>query len=298
MKTTKLKILIVPCLLAALAGFTPLFAQNAERKVGADANGSTSAQGGGSSSSSSSSSFSETRSKKVVIINGKTVVDESTHTVNGDEVNQGEDDPEGDKRPWLGLRAEAASSALRAQLGLDEEEGIVVVDVVQDGPADQADLRVNDILLKLEGKPLGSPEDLENALEERFVGQTVTVEYLRRGVRGEVDVTLEKNPARDGDGNDPGNQEQMEELLERMRKMMKQEGAGGGARIQIEDVDGRGGNFRQNDGNGSFKIEVNGNNAQDLDAILDNPNLPEEFKRTVRDMQKRMEQFGTRKGED
>lgn len=298
MKTTKLKILIVPCLLAALAGFTPLFAQNAERKVGADANGSTSAQGGGSSSSSSSSSFSETRSKKVVIINGKTVVDESTHTVNGDEVNQGEDDPDGDMGPWLGLRAEAASSALRAQLGLDEEEGIVVVDVVQDGPADQADLRVNDILLKLEGKPLGSPKDLEDALDEQFVGQTVTIEYLRRGVRGEVDVTLEKNPGKDGDGNDFENQEQMEELLERMRKMMKQEGAGGGARIQIEDADGRAGNLRQNGGNSSFKIEVNGNNAEDLDAILDNPNLPEEFKRTVRDMQKRMEQFGTRKGED
>ena len=87
--------------------------------------------------------------------------------------------------------------------------------------------------------------------------------------------------------------------MDRMREMMKRNGVGGGgANIRIEGANGDSNQSRPNGGSHSVQIQVNGDNSQDLDAILDNPNLPEEFKRMVRDMQKRMQQFGADKGEN
>lgn len=286
--TTILKTLLLPILILPLICLSPIYGNDAEgRTFGniADADATGFAESGGSGSS-----HSETSTKRVVIINGETVVNESTHTINGDNVDEGEEGPQ--DKPWLGLRTEEASPALRAQLSLSEDEGIVIADVVKDGPADKAGLRVNDILLKFEGKPLGSPKDLEDALNGRRVGEVVTIEYLRRGRHGEADAKLEKKPGPNGNNPDPKTQEQLEDMVNRMREMMKQRAAGGGPRIEIEGVGANLENRLPNGGGGSIKIEVNGDNIQDLDAILDNPNLPEDFKRTVRDMKRRMQQFG------
>lgn len=276
MKTTQL---IIPILLVAIAGPMPLSAQCK------DGNSNST-----SSSHSESSSSSESMSRKVVIINGKTVVDETKHTKNGADVDRDADEPAADDEPWLGLRAEEASSALRAQLGLGEDEGLVVMDVAEDGPADKADLRVNDILLKFEDQPLGTPEDLLDALEGHQVGQTVKIEFLRRGEKSEAKVTL-------GNRNDAKGQEQLKEMKKRLREMMMNNGADG-ADIRIDGFDALLDNLDVEGGNRSFKLEVNGDNIQDLDEVLNNPNLPDEFKKTVRDMLSRMQAFDEKPAEN
>lgn len=265
--------LIPAILIVSIAGLLPLSAQCQ--------NGGSQTSSSSSSSTSEGSSSSESMTRKVVIINGETVVDETTHTRNGTDVSQEPDAPAPDGEPWLGLRAEEASSALRAQLGLGEDEGLVVMDVVEDGPADKADLRVNDILLKLGEHPLGTRADLRDALNDHQVGQTVTIEYLRRGAKGQTTAILGKRP--NNGGNDAKGQQQLEDMKKRLQEMMKQNGAAG------VDVQG---------GNNSFRIEVNGDNIQDLDGVLNHPNLPDEFKQTVRDMLSRMPGFDEKPGED
>ena len=53
---------------------------------------------------------------------------------------------------------------------------------------------------------------------------------------------------------------------------------------------------RHHAGPGKIEIEID-SDVQDLDigngldAVLDNPNVPEEFKKTVREMKKQMEEF-------
>ena len=57
----------------------------------------------------------------------------------------------------LGATLEQADRAVRAQLGLPDDRGLVVWSLAPDGPAARAGLQVNDILLTLDGKPLDRP---------------------------------------------------------------------------------------------------------------------------------------------
>ena len=255
MKTKKL---ILSILCASIAGVTGV---SAEATAHADAKTST-----------NGTSSSETYIETTVTKNGVTTR-KVEHKKNGVDVTENEGEPGAEAAPWLGLRVTEASSALRDQLGLGDKEGVVVDLVAPDGPADKAGLRVNDILLKFEDQPLGTPQDLQASLDKCQIGQTVTIDYLRRGEKSEATVTLEKRPDKHaGVGNDPNGGEAFEKMQERLREFREK-----------QRVQGEGGN--------SFKIEVVGDELGDLEEILKNPNVPEDFKKAVQDMQDRMRDF-------
>jgi hypothetical protein len=217
----------------------------------------------------------------------------------GDAPRDGQDPQQADKDrgPWLGVRVEEASPALRDQLGLGEGQGVVINAAAPDGPAAKSGLRVNDILLKLDETPLGTAQDLRDALDGHQPGDRVTLTYLRRGKEDQAGVILEEDPDRRearGDANDNNrNQGAMkieiggngggnfkallddpnipEDFKKTIRKMMK----------GFPDINAGGG---ANGGNGGMKIEIQGNGINGMDAVLDNPQVPEEFKKTVREM--------------
>ncbi len=58
-----------------------------------------------------------------------------------------------------------ADDALRAHLGLSKDEGLVVTSVIANGPAAQAGVQQNDVLLKLGETPLAKVDDLDEALK-------------------------------------------------------------------------------------------------------------------------------------
>jgi membrane-associated protease RseP (regulator of RpoE activity) len=74
---------------------------------------------------------------------------------------QGNADPNG-----LGVELGEADRSLRVQLSLPDDRGLVLRSVNPGGPAAAAGLLENDILLTLDDKPLGKPEDLELRLKE------------------------------------------------------------------------------------------------------------------------------------
>lgn len=235
----------------------------------------------GGKTSQHSESRSESKSVSVTTVNGRTVRkttvtrDGKEHTTTevldgdgnviegGDNDAQDPNDKAADDGPWMGVRVKEASSALRDQLDLGEDEGVVIDVIAPDGPAEKAGLRVNDILLKFEGSRLGNPDDLRNALAECEVGQVVTVETLRRGKKAEVKVTLEEKPeAEEGDAppTDKGG---------------NMNGGKAGARMKP----------------GMLELEVGGAAGDAFDAMLNDKNVPEEFKKRLREMQERMRDF-------
>lgn len=64
----------------------------------------------------------------------------------------------------LGLEIDAAGPALRSQLDLSEDQAIVVTGVIPESPADAAGVKVNDVLLTLADKPVGSVDTLRESL--------------------------------------------------------------------------------------------------------------------------------------
>lgn len=180
----------------------------------------------------------------------------TTTTRNGGNGNaqDGGGDKEGHRGPWLGVRVKEVSEALRAQLGLSANQGVLVDAVAHDSPADEAGIREGDLMLSINSKSIASSEELADILDRYQPGTRVEVEIMRDGQRQTVEVTLEPQPA---NANRPGNPPAV-------------------------GVD------RDDDAGGRIEVEVNGG---DFDAILNNPEVPEGFKKTVRDMQRRMEQF-------
>jgi membrane-associated protease RseP (regulator of RpoE activity) len=95
---------------------------------------------------------------------------------------------------WIGVQCRVADPALREQLGLEENVGLLVEEVVPNSPAAQAELRRYDVLVKAGGKDLRSVEDLVGAINAAN-GQPLAIELIRRGEKREVTVRPEKRPA-------------------------------------------------------------------------------------------------------
>lgn len=75
---------------------------------------------------------------------------------------------------------------LRAAVGLEQRDGLLVRDVDADGPAGRAGVRTGDLVVAAEGAPVASPDDLLDRLADVDDGLTLT---LVRGV-DEIDVRV------------------------------------------------------------------------------------------------------------
>lgn len=62
--------------------------------------------------------------------------------------------------------------------------------VVKSSPAELAGLKEGDIILTIDGTEIGHGNNLSNLLQNFSIGEKVTVEYLRAGVKKSIDVTI------------------------------------------------------------------------------------------------------------
>jgi serine protease Do len=83
------------------------------------------------------------------------------------------------RRGDIGIRAQTITPELANGLGLPRRDGVIVSDVVPGGMAHRAGLRIGDIVLTLDGKPMENGRQLQVGLYRHFVGEVVTLEILR-----------------------------------------------------------------------------------------------------------------------
>ena len=81
---------------------------------------------------------------------------------------------------WIGVSVSPLEPALRAQLKLPQNQGLLAIDVVKDSPAAKADVKVHDILLSLDGKQLDSQEKLVELVQSSGE-KSVPLELIREG---------------------------------------------------------------------------------------------------------------------
>lgn len=91
---------------------------------------------------------------------------------------------------FIGLTLGEITPQIAERLGLPDTRGALALSVPDGGPAAKAGIRPGDVLVKLDGEELASPEDLLAALRSRSPGQTVTVEFRRGTETQEVKVEL------------------------------------------------------------------------------------------------------------
>ena len=89
---------------------------------------------------------------------------------------------------WLGVSVSPLEPALRSQLKLPQNEGLLVIEIVKDGPAAQADVKLHDILISLNRKILDSQEKLIKQVQS--IGEKpVPLELIREGKPQTITVT-------------------------------------------------------------------------------------------------------------
>jgi serine protease Do len=98
------------------------------------------------------------------------------------------------RRPRIGVNVQAISPTLAAGLGLKQDWGLVVSDMLPGGPADKAGIQVGDILLSLDGTSLTNLPRFETALFRRSHGNPVTIEVLRGSEKMSFTVAVVEEP--------------------------------------------------------------------------------------------------------
>lgn len=94
----------------------------------------------------------------------------------------------------LGVEVEAADAALRAQLGIDDDLGVVVTGILEQSEAAKAGLKQYDVVLKVGDQTIASTEKF-NELIAKQQGETVRLHLLRQGKRLLLELTLPKETA-------------------------------------------------------------------------------------------------------
>ena len=67
---------------------------------------------------------------------------------------------------WIGVSVSPIEPALRDQLRIPADEGLIATEVVAEGPGAKAGLKVNDILLTMGGKPLKDQATLVDLVQK------------------------------------------------------------------------------------------------------------------------------------
>ncbi len=100
-------------------------------------------------------------------------------------------------RGWIGVQIQGIDKAIADGLGLSQEGGALVADVVAGAPAEKAGFRVGDAILSVNGEPVKDSRDLSLRISRLQPGETVKVVIWRDGKQQNFDVTLGTLPATD-----------------------------------------------------------------------------------------------------
>jgi len=95
---------------------------------------------------------------------------------------------------WIGVNLGEIDGALRSQLSLPEGRGLIVQDVTDKGPAQQAGLQKFDVIVgKGDGASPGTVEEFSRSIQ-KGKGETISLQILRHAKSMTVNVTPVERP--------------------------------------------------------------------------------------------------------
>jgi serine protease Do len=93
-------------------------------------------------------------------------------------------------RAWLGVGIQPLTIELAGKFGVNENEGVLVNEVFENDPASRAGIKPGDIITKVDGKTVDTPNSLSRLIAGLDPGAAVTVEVARDGKRRLISVPL------------------------------------------------------------------------------------------------------------
>ncbi len=97
-------------------------------------------------------------------------------------------------RGWLGVYIQNVDKKLAEALGMEKPMGVVVSGVQKDSPAEKAGLKVEDVIIKFNGKKVKNTVELSTWVAAAGPDAEVTLTVLRDGKEKEIKVKLGQYP--------------------------------------------------------------------------------------------------------
>ena len=94
------------------------------------------------------------------------------------------------RRAAMGVRLAGLTKQLASSLNVKVGGGVVVYQVVNDSAADRAGIENYDVITQLDGDPVTSAKDLQEAIERTPIGSTVPIMVSRGGEPLALEITL------------------------------------------------------------------------------------------------------------
>ncbi|MGE5416677.1 MAG: trypsin-like peptidase domain-containing protein [Acidobacteriota bacterium] len=97
-------------------------------------------------------------------------------------------------RPYIGVMIQDISPDLASYLGLKNEKGAIVQDVVSGAPADLAGIIKGDVITKINNSEVEDSSDVTDQISNMKIGAKVNITIIRQGKEMVIQVTLKEKP--------------------------------------------------------------------------------------------------------
>lgn len=96
------------------------------------------------------------------------------------------------RRGFLGIGAQAVNipAGLAKSAGIEQDQGLVIVGVEQDGPGERGGLYLGDVIIAVQGTPVTSVEALQDSLSGELVDQPAEITVIRGGAIQKLTVKI------------------------------------------------------------------------------------------------------------
>ncbi len=97
-------------------------------------------------------------------------------------------------RGWIGVGVQDVTPEIAESLKLPGAGGVLITQVERGGPADKAGVRLGDVLLTVNGKPVADTNAMLIAIAALQPGQQAQLKVTRNQAENEVAVTIGQRP--------------------------------------------------------------------------------------------------------
>ncbi|MEI6308209.1 MAG: trypsin-like peptidase domain-containing protein [bacterium] len=98
-------------------------------------------------------------------------------------------------KPWIGITYSKVTEEMAASLKLPDTAGVIIQEVVANSPASKVGLRQNDVIRAIDGTPITKMENLRQIVQQKQVGDPITLTVFRGGQTLTLSLILAEMPS-------------------------------------------------------------------------------------------------------
>jgi len=97
-------------------------------------------------------------------------------------------------RGYIGVEPQDVTPELAEAFKLPRRDGAIIAGVMRGGPAEKAGVKVGDILVAVEGRPIAGTAAMLNTIAQLSPGSVASFRFVREGREIDIPVTVGKRP--------------------------------------------------------------------------------------------------------